>query len=82
MALVFWQHGLSASLTAFSLLGRCCPFIPLFSTSSMFHAALTSRSQELAWHRLLVQRDTFQLLLRTILVTLSFRIHRLQLQSI
>jgi hypothetical protein len=47
-------------LNARSLLAPSFPFSPLLSSSSMFLAALTSRVQKVALHRLLVQRKTFR----------------------
>jgi hypothetical protein len=47
-------------LHARSLLAPSFPFSPLLSSSSIFLAALTSRFQKFALHRLLVQRKTFR----------------------
>jgi hypothetical protein len=47
-------------LNARSLLAPSFPFSPLLSSSSIFLAALTSRFQKFALHRLLVPRKTFR----------------------
>jgi len=47
-------------LNARSLLAPRFPFSPLLGSSSLFLAALTSRFQRFALHRLLVQRKTFR----------------------
>jgi len=47
-------------LNTLSLLEPSFPFSPLLSSSSIFLAALTSRFQKIALHRLLVQRKTFR----------------------
>ena len=50
----------SPRLNAISLLAPSFPFSPLLSSSSMFLAALTSRFQKFALHRLLCKRKTFR----------------------
>jgi len=47
-------------LNALSLVALSFPFSPLLSSSSVILAALTSQSQKVALHRLLVQRKTFR----------------------
>jgi hypothetical protein len=69
--------GLSTHVFLFSLLQRLSrlnvrsPFSPLLSSSSMFLAALTSRFQKFALHRLLVQRKTFRVHLSAIFMLAS-----------
>jgi hypothetical protein len=48
----------------------------------MFFAALTSRFQKVALHRLLVQRKTFRLHLSTIFMLASFGLRNFRISSI
>jgi hypothetical protein len=61
--------------------GAETPFSPRLSNSSMFLAALTSRFQKVALHRLLIQHKTFRVNLSTIilLASLEFRNFRILL---
>jgi len=54
-----------------SLLAPSFPFSPLLSSSSIFLAALTSRFQKFALHRLMVQRKTFRVYLSAIFLLAS-----------
>jgi hypothetical protein len=59
---VFWfcRRQWLSRLNARSLLAQRFPFSPLLRNSSIFLAALPSRFQKVALHRLLVQRKTFR----------------------
>jgi hypothetical protein len=58
-------------LNARNLLAPSFSFSPLLSSSSLFLAALSSRFQKFALHRLLVQRKTFRMHLSTIFLLAS-----------
>jgi hypothetical protein len=59
-AFLFFLLQWLSRLIARSLLAPSFPVSPLLNSSSMFLAALTSRFQKFALHRLLVQRKTFR----------------------
>jgi hypothetical protein len=58
------------------------PFSPLLSSPSLFLAALTSRFQKFALHRLLVQRKIFQVHLSTNTMLVSFEIRNFRIFAI
>jgi hypothetical protein len=69
---LFCRRQWLSCLNARSLLAPSFPFSPLLSSSSMFLAALTSRFQKAALHRLLVQRETFRVHLSAIFMLAIF----------